>query len=131
MKRKKLLKTKKCVSTATCLIAIIISFPGCYYDKEEILFPQTACDVSNVTFSRSVVPILSANCYSCHGGNTPSGGIQLDTYTGVKLQADNGKLFGSISHAAGFSPMPKNAGSLSSCNITQIKKWVDAGAPNN
>jgi hypothetical protein len=131
MKRKELLKTKNCISTAACFLIIIITLSGCYYDKEEILFPQSVCDTSAITFSRSVVPVLSSNCYSCHGGSIPSAGISLDTYAGVKLQADNGKLFGAISHAAGFSPMPKNGGSLSSCNITKIKKWIDAGAPNN
>jgi len=27
--------------------------------------------------------------------------------------------------------MPKNAAKLNSCNIAKIKKWVDAGFPNN
>lgn len=124
-------KTTNPIIIAMTLFIIAISITSCYYDKEEILFPQSVCDTIAITFNRSVVPILSSNCYSCHAGNTPSAGIALDTYAGVKLQADNGKLVGAISHAAGYSPMPKNTNQLSACIISQIKKWVTAGAPNN
>ena len=110
---------------------IIISATGCYNDKEEILYPQSVCDTIDVTYSRSIVPIVSANCNSCHGGNTPSAGIKLDTYASVKLQADNGKLWGAVSQAANFSPMPKNGTKLSTCILAKIKLWLDAGALNN
>jgi mono/diheme cytochrome c family protein len=104
---------------------------GCYYDKEELLYPDSACDTTAVTYSTGIVPILSSNCNSCHGGNTPSAGIKLDTYTGVQGVAANGRLLGAVSHAAGFSPMPKNAGKLNSCNVAKIRKWIAAGSPNN
>jgi hypothetical protein len=55
----------------------------------------------------------------------------LDTYARVKTVADNGKLMGVITHANGFPQMPKGGNKLSDCNIAKIKKWVDAGAPNN
>lgn len=121
-------------SNALLLISFFllwVSGTGCYYDKEEVLYPQSVCDTAMVTYSRSVVPILSANCISCHGGNTPSAGIKLDAYADVKIQAGNGRLWGAISHAGGFSPMPKNAAKMSTCNLTKIKKWIDAGAINN
>jgi hypothetical protein len=117
--------------TAAGLFIASITNMGCYYDKEEILYPQTACDTTTVTYSSSVVPMLLSNCTSCHGGSAPSAGINLSAYAGVKAQADNGKLWGSISHAAGFSAMPKNAAKMSTCNLAKIKKWIDAGAPNN
>jgi hypothetical protein len=116
---------------AVDLVIVLVSATGCYYDKEEKLYPQTVCDTATVTYSSSVVPILLSNCTVCHGGNTPSAGIKLDTYAGVKVQADNGKLWGAVSQSAGFSPMPKNGTKLSACNLTKIKKWLDAGALNN
>lgn len=131
MKKKLPVKIKKSILIAVSVCITVLSISSCYYDKEEILFPQSVCDTGTVSFSRSVVPILSSNCTSCHGGNTPSGGIRLDTYAGTKVQAANGKLFGAVSHAAGFSPMPKNSSQLGKCNLTQIKKWIDAGAPDN
>lgn len=117
--------------TAVGLVIVLVSSTGCYYDKEEKLYPQTVCDTATVTYSSSVVPILLSNCTVCHGGNTPSAGIRLDTYAGVKQQADNGRLWGAVSQAASFSPMPKNGTKLNTCNLTKIKKWLDAGALNN
>jgi hypothetical protein len=113
------------------LFILIISITGCYNDKEEVLYPDTICDTANVTYSRSIVPILSSNCITCHGGNTPSAGIKLDAYADVKIQATNGRLWGAVSHATNFSPMPKNAAKMSICNLAKIKKWLDAGALNN
>lgn len=113
------------------VIVIASSTTGCYYDNEETLFPQTVCDSANVTYSGSVVPILLSNCTVCHGGNTPSAGIKLDTYADVKLQVTNGRLWGAVSQAVSYSPMPKNAAKLNTCNLAKIKKWLDAGAPNN
>lgn len=113
------------------LLIAAVSTTGCYYDKEEILYPDTACDTTTIGYSVSVAPILSSSCNACHGGNTPSAGIKLDAYAGVKQQVDNGRLFGAITHSPSFSAMPKNAAKLSTCNIAKIRKWIEAGAPNN
>ncbi|GAB2838446.1 hypothetical protein [Ferruginibacter profundus] len=132
MKFQPVKKTKNIlVLLAAGLFVVMISNTGCYYDKEEILYPQTVCDTANVTYSSSVVPVLVSNCTVCHGGTTPSAGIKLDTYADVKIQVTNGRLWGAVSQAVSYSPMPKNAPKMSSCNLTKIKKWIDAGAPNN
>ena len=110
---------------------VIISLNSCYYDKADLLYPDKACDSTAVTYSTSVLPILSSNCISCHGGSTPSAGINFSTYAGVKQQVDNGKLWGAISHSPNYSPMPKNSNQLSSCNLSKIRIWISAGAPNN
>lgn len=132
MKAKLFMEIKNAVLLlAVSLFVLLVSTTGCYYDKEEILYPQSVCDTSSVTYSSSVVPILVSNCTSCHGGSTPSAGIKLDAYADVKIQVTNGKLWGSVSHAVNFSPMPKNAAKMSNCNLSKIKKWIDAGALNN
>ena len=132
MKPKPIIKTKNIIALLVAgLFVVAVSNTGCYYDKEEILYPQTVCDTANVTYSGSVVPILLSNCTVCHGGSTPSAGIKLDTYADVKVQVTNGRLWGAVSQAVSFSPMPKNATKMSTCNLTKIKKWIDAGAPNN
>jgi mono/diheme cytochrome c family protein len=92
---------------------------------------STGCNTTNVTFNASVKPILQNYCYGCHGGGSPQGGIDYNTYNGVKATVVNGKLLGSIQRQSGFSPMPQNGNKLSTCNISIIKAWVDAGAPNN
>ena len=119
------------VALAGCFLA---SLGGCYYDKEDILYPGGNCDTSNVTYSTTVSGIMTANCNVCHStssANANGGGIQLDSYTKLKVYVDNGKLMGSINHAGGYSPMPKNATKLSNCDISKIQAWVNAGAPNN
>jgi len=92
---------------------------------------NTTCSTENITFSATIQPILQKNCLGCHSGATPSGNVNLSTYAGVQKVATNGKLVGVVSHAAGFIPMPQGGAKLSDCDITKIKEWVNAGAPNN
>ena len=53
------------------------------------------------------------------------------TYAADKAIGQNGSLYGSISYATGYSPMPKGMSKMTSCQIATIKKWVDSGMPNN
>ncbi|PRY07291.1 cytochrome c [Pontibacter ummariensis] len=120
--------------TAAALALLVVT--ACTSDNEEDSLPQPTpqpqqCDVSNVTFSKTITPILSANCYTCHSSSFSEGGVVLDTHAGVKKQADNGTLLGVITHASGFPAMPQGAAKLSDCNIARIKKWIEAGAPDN
>lgn len=55
----------------------------------------------------------------------------MGTYTTDKAIAVNGKLYGSISHASGYSPMPQGAAKMTDCQLATIKKWIDSGSPNN
>lgn len=122
------------------IIVLIVVFMGsltqCYYDSEEYLYPElnSQCDTSNVTFSVSVKGVLNSNsCLGCHSNATASAGagIKLEDYADVKASADNGKLLGSVLHQSGYSPMPKNGGSLSACDIAILKKWITSQTPNN
>lgn len=89
------------------------------------------CITTNVSFANTVLPTLRTNCTGCHSGTTPSAGIDLNSYATVKVQAANGKLVGSISHAAGYIAMPSATVSISACEISQIKAWVTEGTLNN
>lgn len=89
------------------------------------------CDTALYTFSGAVNPILTASCLGCHSGSGASGGIDLTTYSGVLAVVNNGKLLGSIKHQAGYVAMPQGTSQLSDCNIAQIEKWINSGAPNN
>lgn len=89
------------------------------------------CDVDDMSFMMDIVPILDTYCVGCHSGNVPSGGISLDNHAGVKVVADNGKLFGAINWNEGFVPMPQGGEKLPDCSIDKIKSWIDAGALDN
>lgn len=114
-------------------MTVLIS--SCYYDKEELLYPDSVngpcTDTTASSYSQKIVPILQQYCYSCHSGGFPSGNILMGSYTNDKVIAQNGKLYGSVSHASGYSPMPQSGGKLSNCQLGAIKKWIDGGMLNN
>ncbi len=122
----------------TGLFVFIISIffiSSCYNDKEDLLYgnPNAPCTdtTTNISYSQYVVPVLRQYCYNCHTGGFPSGGISMGTYANDKAIAQNGKLYGSIHHSPGYSPMPQGMPKLTNCQVANIKKWIDAGIPNN
>lgn len=112
-----------------CLITAATS---CYYDKAEILYPSAGCDTAAATsYTQKLVPVFQQSCYSCHLTASTGGGILMGNYNADRAIALNGKLFGSINHSAGYSPMPKGGNKLSACQVAMVRRWVAAGAPNN
>ncbi len=110
---------------------ILFTVNSCSYNKAELLYPKNTCDTAAVTYSKTISPILFANCTGCHGGAIPADSIDLTIYSAVKQQVDNGKLWAVITHAPGFPAMPRNSDKLSDCVIEKIRVWILAGAPNN
>ena len=117
---------------AIFIISLVI-LTGCYYDKEDLLYPQSGnCDTANSTYSTLVQPALQTyGCIGCHSGPAPSGNILLTTYANVKTYVQNGKLYGSIMHSAGYSSMPQGGNRMNTCITNKIKAWIDAGALND
>jgi uncharacterized membrane protein len=129
---------KKPFSSWLTYVIISILVAACSKSNEVAQMQKSAngttiasCDTANMQFSTNVLPILQANCYSCHGNGRTENGVSLDGYENVKKQADNGKLIGTITHAAGYPPMPNNLPKLSDCDINKITDWMDRGAINN
>lgn len=89
------------------------------------------CDTATFTFSGAVSPMMNTYCKGCHNPASLGGGVDLSTYAGIKASALTGKLLASIQHASGVSAMPKGGNMLSSCQITQVQKWINAGTLNN
>jgi uncharacterized membrane protein len=92
---------------------------------------NSGCDTTQFAFAANIKPILSTYCNGCHSGTSASAGIDLSTYAGVLVVANNGKLYGSVAHLTGYFAMPQGAAQLSACQIRIIQKWVQAGAANN
>ncbi len=117
---------------ATFFFGIVLS--SCYYDKESVLYPTqpSNCNTpATVSYAQHVLPLLQVSCYGCHSGVSPGGNIAMGTWAADNALALNGKLYGSISWAPGYAPMPLGGSKISTCNLAIIKKWVDSGAPNN
>jgi hypothetical protein len=95
---------------------------------------ETICNVSvdtaNVTFSKSVKPMLETYCVGCHKVGAASGSVVLDNYTSVKVYVDNQRLFGSMTSQQGYSPMPPT-GKLTDCELLVVQKWILKGAKND
>lgn len=113
------------------LLATILLTPACYYDVEEDIYPQTGCDVENITYTDDVLPIIRSNCYRCHDQATNTGNVTLEGYDNLKRFVDNNRLLGAIRHESGFSPMPQDQAKLPECTIQKIEAWVADGAPDN
>lgn len=125
------------MKTVLTLAAIFLSallLNSCYYDKAELLYPdgKLPCDTSTAPkFSADILPVMNTSCNAsgCHNSTDASSGVILDTYAGVKIQALNGRLMGSIDVVNGT--MPKGGAKLINCTITRIQQWINSGTPNN
>ena len=115
-------------STSVLIVVLVAGLQGCYYDNEEELYPGSGfCDLSNVTWSGTVKPIMETRCATpgCHvpGGTGPG---DFNQYTEVKARVDNGKFQQFVFDARTMPP-----GGMPSCELKKLQNWVAAGAPNN
>jgi hypothetical protein len=122
--------------TSFILFALALLLAGlgsCNYDNLAELHPEINCDPTSVSFAGDIVPIISGSCSSlaasCHG---PGSSKPLDTYAGVKLQVDEGKLLSSVTWDGNARQMPEGKSSkIDDCSISKITQWIADGAQNN
>ncbi|MFA9213206.1 MAG: hypothetical protein ACEQSR_05090 [Candidatus Methylacidiphilales bacterium] len=115
----------KKILLATILLSFVV-LSGCYYDKEEELYPNSGsgnCDTTNLTYNSSIKTLINNNCATsgCHvaGGISPD----LSNYTLLKASINSVK-----NRAIDIKNMPRPAG-MSACNITKLDNWIKAGTP--
>lgn len=121
----------KNISTYVITVLLASFLTSCTSNNEEELYPSGTCDTTNITYQNTIVPIITQQCYECHGGSAEVSGIPLEGHQNIKAIVDAGRLVGAINHQVGFSPMPKDRPKLNECDIMKIETWVNAGAPNN
>jgi hypothetical protein len=94
-----------------------------------------------ITFERDVLPILTANCLSCHGGTSiyTQAGLDLRTINSVLRGSLNGPVVvkGSPDKSLLYEKVSKRAMppaafklTLSDAQIETIRKWIELGAPS-
>lgn len=98
---------------------------------QDLTCVNSGCDSVSVSFTGKIWPVMLNKCRGCHSGSSPGGNILLTDYNTVAAAAASGKLMGSITHATGYSAMPKNAAMLSSCEIGGLRNWIGEGMLNN
>ncbi len=110
-------------------VVVVATAAGCAYTKKDVVeIPCTIAD--NISYDLDIAPIIAANCFDCHSTASNSSGILLDNYDALKFYAQNGFLYGTISHAPGYRAMPDGGSKLNNCTIATIKKWIDNGTPH-
>lgn len=110
---------------------------ACYYDKEEVLYPEQPCDTARtISYSKDIVPVLSVNCYNCHSlvnASIYGENLVLEGYSNLRnfMQLEPETLENSIKQNGKALKMPRNAEKLAKCSISDIEVWVKQGSRNN
>jgi len=103
-------------------------FFSCYNNNEEELYGPVSCDLSSVTYSLDVSPIINASCATsgCHvaGGTAPGNFANFNEF---KAKVDNGTFENRVLIQQN---MPPNS-QLSDCEMQTLQAWLDNGALNN
>jgi hypothetical protein len=90
------------------------------------------CPLSAVDFDREIRPILSDNCFACHGPDDKQrmANLRLDTKDGLSAVVTSGKLYQRISapEKAKRMPPPFADRTLNEKQVELIKRWIDEGA---
>ena len=127
----KVIQMKSILLLITTFVSIVTLSASCVNNNKQDLLNASACDTSTVKYSTTIAPIMTNYCTNCHGGSSPSAGINLEGHTNVKTYVDNGRLWGSMNHDNGYSAMPQGTGKLDACTINKLLAWIHAGALNN
>ena len=93
-------------------------------------------------FNREVLPILSENCFQCHGPDEKAreAKLRLDTKDGLLRTQKPIVLPGKAAQSELFKrlvtkerddlmPPPKSKKTLTSAQIETVRRWIDSGAP--
>ena len=97
-----------------------------------------AADDQHAFFETKIRPVLSAECYECHGATKQKGGLRLDYRDGILEGGDSGAavvagdpekslLFQSITHRDKDLKMPKDRAKLDDKVIADFAQWIKNG----
>jgi hypothetical protein len=128
-------KIKIILSVITMVLSLMST--SCYYDKEDILYPDAPCDTTKIlSYSNDILPILSVNCFNCHSQvNAPiyGEGLVLEGYPNLRryLLDSEDVFLNSIKQNGKALAMPRGADKLEKCSISDIEVWIRQGQKNN
>ena len=92
----------------------------------------TTCDTTKTTYSNGISALFATYCNGCHGVVPGSGNVVLSDYASAKSAGVNMKtnFLNAINYTSATAAMNMpQSGKLSSCQITQITKWINNGCP--
>jgi hypothetical protein len=127
-----------CMKIGMILLGLLAVISSCQKEKSNVLASSintAICDTSQVSYQKDIKPILSKNCYNCHAGSSPLvGNIDFSDYSQISSLASDSPyyIYNVITYNPRFKKMPPlPATKLDTCDILKIKKWTEAGAPDN
>ena len=94
-----------------------------------------------VSFIRDIAPILQRHCVACHGRGKLEGGYRVDCYEQMMLAGESGspgfsqhdlessESYRRIVTSDVAERMPHDGERLTEDQISQIRQWIEAGAP--
>jgi hypothetical protein len=97
----------------------------------------SGADAKGIDFNRDIRPILSDNCFACHGPDdtTRMAGIRLDTKEGALAALRQGKpeqsrIYLRMAHAdpKRRMPPPSTGRTITPQQIELVKRWIEEGA---
>jgi len=94
---------------------------------------SAGCDLTNVTYANSVVPIMQTYCNGCHSATSyasAGGNYRIANYSDFSNYAKSGLFMNSLRNISVPNGMPKGGIMLSACNLSKIgmviQKIVDS-----
>lgn len=115
----------KSVTTKFVILSVLFMVSSCSYSIKKNADDQTKSSVTilakDLSYAKINEQIFKAKCLQCHSGrNQPD----LTSYNSILQNKD--KIY---EQSIGSSKMPKNGRSLTDIERTNLKNWLDAGAP--
>jgi hypothetical protein len=112
-----------------------LSVSSCYYDKEEVLYGGGVCDTASISYSNTIVPVISLYCTSCHSqanAGQNGNGIILEGYNNLSiyLQQHDQALINAVKQNGSAKPMPPDS-KIDKCSIAFLEAWILQGKQNN
>ncbi len=115
-----------------CLTGWLSSGPGAY-----------GSEAAEIRFDRDIRPLLSENCYACHGPGQQEAGLRLDSADEATRELDSGSRAIVAGDPAAsemlaridatdpdvIMPPPRSHKTLSDEQKDLLKRWIAAGAP--
>jgi hypothetical protein len=95
------------------------------------------CDTTQFAYAANVAPLFKYYCTGCHPAPGSQSTPNLSSYVAIKAELQNnpGRLLGSVQWTPPYNTattkMPQGSNQLSACELEVIRKWIEAGAPNN
>jgi ankyrin repeat protein len=122
-----------CAHIKFTLVLLVVAIP---FAAAQIKLPPAAS--RKVDYKQDIQPLLSQNCYSCHGPEVQQAGLRLDLRQNALRGGDYGpvikignsaasKLIHRLVDGDGGLQMPPT-GALSNDEIGLLRAWIDQGA---